>query len=111
MLNNLFIIYAVVLVLVSILAIHIILNNKMNNDLLFFVIANYILSFSLIVFLFHYKDYLFSLVNVFLLAVNTICLTYEVKLTKDRYRVLSIPYLIYIIYIFYLIIDLYLMHL
>ena len=111
MLNVLILIYFIVLILISFLFLHIIYENKMKNDLLFFVIANFILSFSFVSFLFYFKDYLFSLVNMFLLLINTVCLSYEIKLTYDKYKVLSIPYLIYIVFIFYLIIDLYLMHL
>ncbi len=111
MFNVLVLVYFIVLVLISFLFIHIVIENKMKNDLLFFVIANFILSFSFYSFLFYFKDYLFSLVNMFLLLINTICLCYEVKLTNDKYKMLSIPYLIYIVFIFYLIIDLYLIHL
>jgi hypothetical protein len=111
MLNVLVIIYVIVLSLISFLFCHIIYENKLKNDLLFFVIVNFILSFSFIVFLFYYKDYLFSLINIFLLVINTFCLSYEIKLTYDKYKVLSWPYLIYMVFILYLIIDLYLMNL
>ena len=111
MLYVLVIIYVVVLSLISFLFCHIIYENKLKNDLLFFVIVNFILSFSFIVFLFYYKDYLFSLINIFLLVINTFCLSYEIKLTYDKYKVLSWPYLIYMVFILYLIIDLYLMNL
>ena len=111
MLNVLILIYFIVLALLSFLFVHIIYENKMKNDLLFFVIANFILSFSFVSFLFYFKDYLFALVNMFLLLINTVCLSYEIKLTYDKYKVLSWPYLIYMVFILYLIIDLYLMNL
>lgn len=111
MLNVLVIIYFIVLFLLSFLFCHIIYENKLKNDLLFFVIVNFILSFSFIVFLFYFKDYFLSLVNITLLLINTFCLSYEIRLTYDKYKLLSIPYLIYMVFIFYLIIDLYLMHL
>lgn len=111
MLNILIIIYFVVLIMLSILFCHIIHENKMKNDLLFFVIVNFILSFSFVSFLFYFKDYLFSLVNMFLLVLNTVFLSYEIKKTYDKYKLLSVPYLIYIVFLFYLIIDLYLMNL
>ena len=110
MLSILILIYLIVLFLISFLFFHIIYENKMKNDLLFFVISNFVLSFSFICFLFYFKDYLFSLTNMFLLLINTIFLSYEIKKTYDKYKLLSIPYLIYIVFIFYLIIDLYLMH-
>ena len=109
MFNVLIIVYLVVLFLISILFCRLIKQNKMKNDLVFFVISNFILSFSFLVFLFYYKDYLFSLVNMFFLLLNTIFLSFEIKITYDKYRLLSMPYLIYVVFLFYLIIDLYLM--
>lgn len=111
MFNVLVFVYFIVLSLISILFYRIINQKKMKNDLCFFVITNFILSFSFLVFLFYYKDYLLSLVNVFFLLLNTIFLSYELKFTYDSYRILSIPYLIYIVFLFYLIFDLYLMSL
>lgn len=111
MFNFLVFIYIIVLLLLSFLFCHIIYENKLKNDLLFFVVVNFILSFSFILFLFYFKDYLFSLINITLLLINTFCLSYEIRLTYDKYKLLSIPYLIYIVFIFYLIIDLYLMNL
>ncbi len=106
-----FIIYFVVIIMLLFLIGHIIYDDKMTKDLLFFVISNFILSFAFLFYLFTFKDYLFSLVSVFLLVINTICLCYEIKLSKDKYKLLSIPYLSYVVFIFYLTIDLYLMHL
>ena len=111
MLNVLVLVYLIVLVLLSFLFIRLIYEHKMNNDLLFYIIVNSILSFSFICFLFYFKDLLFSLFNIFLLLLNTFCLSYEIKKVYDKYKLLSIPYLIYIVFLFYLIIDLYLMHL
>jgi len=107
----LLIIYLFVLCLLTFLFCHIIYERKMKNDLFFFVISNFILSFSFLIFLFYYNDYLFSLVNVFFLLLNTIFLSYEIRMTYDKYKILSLPYLIYIVFIFYLIVDLYLMNL
>lgn len=107
----LLLIYLVVLTLLSILFCHLIYEKKMKNDLFFFVISNFILSFSFLIFFFYYNDYLFSLVNMFFLLLNTIFLSFEIKMTYDKYKVLSIPYLIYIVFLFYLIFDLYLMNL
>ena len=80
--------------------------NRMKNDLLFFVIVNFILSFSFFVFLFYYKDYLFALVNILLLLFDSILMCYEIKQINNKFFVLSLPYLCYVMYIFYLTIDL-----
>ena len=109
MLIFLIVIYLFVLSLLSFLFCHIIYENKMKNDLLFFVVTNFVLSFSFLVFLFYFKDFLLTLVSIIFLLINTVCLSNEIRLTYNKYRLLSIPYLIYIVFIFYLIIDLYLM--
>lgn len=107
----LLIIYLIVLSLLSFLFCHIIYERKMKNDLLFFVCCNFLLSFSFLLFLFYFQDYLFSLANIFLLLVNTIFLNYEIKNTYDKYKLLSIPYFIYVVFIFFIIFDLFLMNL
>ena len=111
MFKILIIIYLIVLVLLSFLFCRLIRQHKMKIDLFFFVVSNFVLSFSFLVFFFYYKDNLLSLVNILFLLLNTIFLSYEIKLTYDKYSILSMPYLIYITFIFFLIVDLYLMHL
>lgn len=111
MVNLLVFIYIVVLVLLTTLFIRLIVLKKVKYDLVFFIITNFILSFSFLLFLFYYKDYLYSLINIFFLLVNTIFLSFEIKTTYDKCSLLSFPYLVYIMFLFYLIIDLYLMHL
>lgn len=110
--TNLFVaIYIFVLFLLSFLFCHIIYERKMKKDLAFFVISNFILSFSFLVFFFYYEDFILSLANIFLLLINTIFLNYEIKLTYDKYKLFSVPYLIYIILLFFIIFDLFLMNL
>lgn len=111
MLNFLIFLYFIVFILISFLFGHIICENNMKNDLLFSYIVNSILSLSFIVFIFYFKDYLLSLVNCFFLFINTVFLIYEIRKSNDKYSLLSIPYLIYIIFILYLTIDLYLRYL
>ena len=111
MLNFLLIIYCIVLSLLTFVFCHIIKYNKMKQDLVFFCISNYILSFSFLVFFFHFNDYLFSFFNVILLLINTIFLNHEIKITKDKYKYYSIPYLLYIVFIAFLIFDLILVNL
>ena len=103
--------YIVVLSLITIVFCHIIHENKMKDDLAFFVLCNYILSFSFLIFFFYYFDYLFSLMIILLLLLNTIFLNFEIKGTYDKYKYLSLPYLIYIAFIFFLIFDLFLFNL
>lgn len=103
--------YIFVLTLLTFLFCHIIHENRMKNDLAFFVLCNYILSFSFLIFFFYYTDYLFSLVNILLLLLNTIFLNFEIKGTYDRYKLLSLPYLVYIVFIFFIIFDLFLFNL
>ena len=111
MFNFFVILYIIVLSILSYLFCHIVFTKNIKNDLLFFIIANYILSFSLWCFLFYFNDYLFSAINIFLLLINTIFLSYEIRITYNKYKFFYMPYLIYIVFLFYLIIDLFLMHL
>lgn len=110
MFNLLIIIYIIVLSLLSFLFCHIIINNNMKRDLSFFVIVNYILSFAFLIFLFYFRDYVFSLIIIVLLLINSIFTIYEIKLTYDKYKMLTIPYLIYLVFIFFILFDLVLMN-
>lgn len=111
MIYKLLIIYIFVLSLLSYFFYFLIRINKLKNNLLFFLLSNFILSFSFLVFLFYYKGCLFSLINIFLLLINTIFLSFEIRVTYGKYSILSMPYLLYIMFVIYLIFDLYLMHL
>ena len=107
----LIIVYIILLSLLSFLFIRLVIKNQMKRDLLFFVLSNYILSFSFLVFLFYFKDYVISFLNILFLLLNSIFLTYELKSTYDKYRLFSIPYFIYILIIFFIMFDLLLMNL
>lgn len=94
--------YLIISGLVFFLFGHLIYKKKMKNDLLFFVFTNYILTFSFITFFFYYKDIVFSIINILFLLVNNLFLFYEIKLSKDKYLLLFVPYIIYIFIIFIL---------
>lgn len=111
MINILLFFYIIILSTLSYLFIKLIFQRKMNNDLAFFVICNYILSFTFLVFFFYFKDVLFSLVDIFFLLLNTIFICYELKNIYSKYNLLSIPYLIYIVFVFFILFDLFLMNL
>ena len=107
----LIIVYIILLSLLSFLFIRLVVKNQMKRNLLFYVLVNYILSFSFLIFLFHFKDYILSFINILFLLLNSIFLTYELKNTYDKYKLLSIPYSIYILFIFFIMFDLLLMNL
>lgn len=94
--------YLIISGLVFFLFGHLIYKKKMKNDLLFFVFTNYILTFSFLIFFFYYKDIVFSIINILFLLVNNLFLFYEIKLSKDKYLLLFVPYIIYIFIIFIL---------
>lgn len=94
--------YLIISGLVLFLFGHLIYKKKMKNDLLFFVFTNYILTFSFLTFFFYYKDIVFSIINILFLLVNNLFLFYEIKLSKDKYLLLFVPYIIYIFIIFIL---------
>ncbi len=94
--------YLIISGLVFFLFGHLIYKKKMKNDLLFFVFTNYILTFSFLTFFFYYKDIVFSIIIILFLLVNNLFLFYEIKLSKDKYLLLFVPYIIYIFIIFIL---------
>lgn len=111
MIYSLLFFYVVVLSMLSFLFVRLVITKKMKRDLAFFVLANYILSFSFLVFFFYYKDIILSFVNIILLSLNSIFLHIEIKHTYDKYKLFSLPYLIYILVLFFIMFDLLLMNL
>ena len=107
----LIIVYVILLSLLSFLFVRLVIKNQMKRDLLFYVLVNYILSFSFLIFLFYFKDYIISFINIFFLLLNSIFMNYELKNTYDKYTLFSIPYFIYILFIFFIMFDLLLVNL
>jgi hypothetical protein len=104
-------IYVIVLSMLSFLFYKIIVTNKINNDLLFFILCNYILSFGFFVFYFYYKDLLYSFVDILFLLINTILTGYELMCNRIKYKCLYLPYLSFVMFIFFIVFDQFLMSL
>lgn len=86
--------------------INLLIENKLNNDTLFFIISSIILEVSLCIFYFYFIDYFISIIFSILLTLNLFLLNKELKKVYKRYDYLSIPYFIFSIYILtYLIIH------
>ena len=78
---------------------------EINNNILFFIIGNYILNISLIIFLIHFKNFLLSLIISIILIAFSYTLILSLKEKIGKYYLLSIPYFIYMIYIFASLVD------
>lgn len=102
--------YIISLSLISFIFCHSIYKHNYKKDFLYFVLSNYILSFSFFIFFIYYKDVLLSLIIIGFLLLNTIFLVYEIKTSYQKYKLLTLPYLLYIFYIFCIIFLLYLVN-
>ena len=80
--------------------INLLINNKLNNDTLYFIISNMILGISILIFYFYYKDLFISLITSFLYMLNEFFIIREIKLVKHKYSILSMPYYLFSIYVF-----------
>ena len=74
-------------------------NDKISKDLLFFLLVNILLVFSLNIFYFYFQNEVFSFIISFLLLINNILMFKEIKYIHSKYYLITIPYFIYIIYI------------
>ena len=86
--------------------IDLLIENKITNDLLFFILLTGILSGILIVFYYYFQDTIISLITSFFLMLNTYLLTREIKKIENRYVGISIPFFILSIYFFSYILSL-----
>ena len=74
-------------------------DNKLNNDLLFFIYLSIIYKFSLIIFYYYFQDNIISLIISFAMMINSFFIIREAKLIDNKYPLIIIPY--YIMCIFY----------
>lgn len=80
--------------------INLLIKNKLNNDTLYFIISNMVLGISILIFYFYYKDLFISLITSFLYMLNQFFIIRELKLIKNKYSLLSLPYYLFSIYVF-----------
>ena len=80
--------------------INLLIKNKLNNDTLFFLISNMILGISILIFYFYYKDLFISLLTSFLYMLNQFFIIRELKVIKQKYSLLSMPYYFFSICVF-----------
>ena len=102
--------YIIALSCITLIFCHSIMKLNYKKDFLYFVLSNYILSFSFLIFFFYYKDIVLSLINIFFLMVNAGFLVYEIKESYNKYKFLSLPYFVYICFLFCIIFYLFLMN-
>ena len=80
--------------------INLLIKNKLNNDTLYFLISNMILGISILIFYFYYKDLFISLLTSFLFFLNKFFIIRELKVIKQKYSLLSMPYYFFSICVF-----------
>lgn len=98
--NLLFLIYVACVSYITIPICKIIWIDKLDNDLLFLILSNYILIFLLsIIFNSSYHLFYSILVSLILMIVSFLLIR-KIKSIYNRYQILSIPYFIFCVYIF-----------
>lgn len=80
--------------------IDLLMENRITNDLLFFVFLVGILSGTLIIFYYYFQDLIISLIASFILMINNYFLIREIKRIENHYVSITIPFLIMSIYYF-----------
>jgi len=74
-------------------------NNKINNDTLYFILANTIYYISIFLFYFYYQDYLISFIFSILFLINEICLNIEIAKIYKEYLIYTLPHILFNIYL------------
>lgn len=98
--------FTVVLILI-LLGYQIIKLHKLNNDLVFFLITDFILVCALIIFFNYFQDLFLAFIANLFLFINTIFLTWEVKNIMGKY-IFTLSCFSLITYMFCIVIDCYL---
>ena len=80
--------------------IDLLMENRITNDLLYFVFLTVILSGTLIIFYYYFQDMIISLITSFVLMFNNFLLIREIKHIENRYVGVSLPYFILSVYFF-----------
>ena len=75
-------------------------NNKFTNDLLFFLLIDMILVFTLSIFYFHFQELNISIIISIFLIFDNILLFKELTTISKKASILTIPYLLYFTYVF-----------
>ncbi|MEG0794539.1 MAG: tryptophan-rich sensory protein [Bacilli bacterium] len=75
-------------------------SNKMNNDMLFLIAANYLLNISTTIFFFIYSNLLLALLSSIFLLIFAFFLIRSIKNVFGVYKFFSIPYLLLVSYAF-----------
>ena len=98
--NLFFLIYIAVIVYITIPICKIVWNERLDNDLLFFLSSNYILIFLLAIIFNYETNLLYSILVSFILMIDAFLLIRKIKAIFNRYQLLSIPYFVFTVYIF-----------
>ncbi len=72
---------------------------KVNNNLLFYALTNYILNFSVIIFFYYYRSMPYSVFTCLLLFISSIPLLKEIKKIRGNFSYITILYSLLIFYV------------
>ena len=86
--------------------IDLLIENRMTNDLLYFVFLTVILSGTLIIFYFYFQDNIISLITSSILMFNNFLLIREIKHIENRYIGVTLPFFVLSVYYFSYILSL-----
>lgn len=98
--NLLFLIYVACISYITIPICKIIWIDKLDNDLLFLLLANYILIFLLSIIINSTNPIIYSILVSLILVIISFLLIRKIKSIFNHYQILSIPYFIFCVYIF-----------
>ena len=98
--NLFFLIYIAVIIYILIPICKIIWNDLLDNDLLYLLSSNYILLFMLSIIFNYQTNLIYSILISFTLMVFSFLLIRKIKYIYNRYQILSLPYLFFVVYLF-----------
>ena len=86
--------------LLYIFFLHLLKQDKFSNDLLFFLIINIILIFTLSIFYYYFQELNISIIISGLLTINNILIIREMMLIRKVFIFISLPYFLFFFGVF-----------
>lgn len=90
--------YIITLILVLLIFIKLNSYNLIDCSILFFLLTNLLLNFSTAIFFLYFKNYLFSLISIFMLFIFSLYMYKDIKRILGYFPLSYVPYILFIIY-------------
>ncbi len=94
------------MIILSILTFKTYKGRLLNNDCLFLILTNYLLTIALLIFNSYYLDKLLTSLSSLFLVINSTCLLWEIYHKNNKYNILAILYYSLILYLFFFLFQL-----